>query len=466
MKKLNPSSNVPARTHGVHQIRAEGSPIDRQVLLPIEKYMHSESISGALLLVCAIAALVWANSPWSASYFALRETTISLQFGSFVLAMDLQHWINDGLMTLFFFVVALEIKRELIYGDLSEARKAALPIVAALGGMILPAAIYLALNIGAKGASGWGIPMATDIAFAMAILALLGKRVPSHLRIFLLTLAIVDDVGSILVIAVYYTQDFSMTGMGAAIATLGLMLAMRRMGLNSPLAYLFPAVIFWAAMLQSGVHATIAGVILGAITPAKSPGSKSAFIQSVQETLPDVYDSTDKRVSERSEVVLGRIEELARQTESPLGRPDRMVHPWVGYLVLPVFALVNAGVALSGEFVRQAFTSPVTLGVMGGLIAGKAVGVSGLSWLAVRLGWAELPEGVTWRHIFGAGLIGGVGFTVALFITELAFVDKLLIEQAKAGVLAASLIAVLGGYWFLRIASRGQTKNQPMGNES
>jgi NhaA family Na+:H+ antiporter len=228
---------------------------------------------------------------------------------------------------------------------------------------------------------------------------------------------------------------------------------------------LFPAVIFWAALLQSGVHATIAGVILGAITPAKSPGRKSAFVQSVQEALPNVYGPAEKGASERSEMVLGRIEELARQTESPLERLERMVHPWVAYLVMPVFALVNAGVALSGEFVRQAFTSPVTLGVMGGLIAGKAAGVSGLSWLAVRLGWASLPEGVTWRHLFGAGLIGGVGFTVALFITGLAFADKLLIEEAKAGVLAASLIAALSGYFFLRMSSHGQ-KSQPRGDES
>ncbi len=446
----------------MREVRAEGSSLNRQVLLPAERFIHSETISGALLLVCAIAALVWANSAWSQSYFALRDTPVSLQIGDFSLALDLQHWINDGLMAVFFFVVALEIKRELIYGDLSDARKAALPVAAALGGMILPAGLYFALNSGGQGAAGWGIPMATDIAFAVAILALLGRRVPSHLRIFLLTFAIADDVGSILVIAIFYTTHFSLPAMGVAVALLALMLAMRWLGFRSMLAYLFPAVLFWAAMLKSGVHATIAGVILGAITPAKSLGRKSTFVKTVRDILPDVHDSLDGEESERDEIILGRIEELARQTESPLERLERMVHPWTSYLVLPLFALVNAGVALSAEFVRQAFTSAVTWGVMAGLLAGKVVGVTGFAWLAVRLGWAALPGGVAWRHIVGAGLIGGVGFTVSLFITGLAFTDKVMVEEAKVGVLAASLIAGLAGYLFL-LVSRGQSQSEQRG---
>ena len=444
----------------MREVRAEGSPLNRQVLLPAERFIYSETISGALLLVCAIVALVWANSTWSQSYFALRGAPVSLQIGDFSLALDLQHWINDGLMAVFFFVVALEIKRELIYGDLSDRRKAALPVAAALGGMMFPAAIYFALNVGGKSAAGWGIPMATDIAFAVAILALLGRRVPSPLRIFLLTFAIADDVGSILVIAIYYTAHFSLPAMGVAVAVLGLMLAMRWLGFRSTLAYLFPAVLFWAALLKSGVHATIAGVILGAITPAKSPGCKSTFVETVRDILPDVRDSLDKEKSERDEVMLGRIEELARQTESPLERLERMVHPWTSYLVLPLFALVNAGVALSAEFVRQAFTSAVTWGVLAGLLVGKVAGVTGFSWLAVRLGWAALPGGVAWRHIVGAGLIGGVGFTVSLFITGLAFTDTVLVEEAKVGVLSASLIAGLAGYLFLLVVSREQKRSE------
>lgn len=426
----------------------------RHVLLPAERFIHSETISGALLLVCAIAALVWVNSPWSESYFAFRATPVAMQIGEFSISLDLQHWINDGLMAIFFFVVALEIKRELIHGDLSDARKAALPVAAALGGMLLPAGIYFAVNIGGAGAAGWGIPMATDIAFAVAILALLGKRVPSSLRLFLLTFAIADDVGSILVIAIYYTAHFSLPAMGLALAVLGLMLAMRWLGFRSTLAYLFPAVLFWVAMLKSGVHATVAGVVLGAITPVKSLGRKSTFVETVQKILPDLQDSLDNEKSEQDEVMLGRIEELARQTESPLERLERMVHPWTSYLVLPLFALMNAGVALSGEFVRQAFTSAVTWGVMVGLLAGKVAGVTGFSRLAVRLGWAALPGGVAWRHIVGAGLIGGVGFTVSLFITGLAFTDNVLVEEAKVGVLAASLIAGLAGYLFLLLMSR------------
>lgn len=438
----------------MREVRADGSPLNRQVLLPIERFIYSETISGALLIVCAIVALVWANSPWGQSYFALRDTPVSLRIGAFSVALDLQHWINDGLMAVFFFVVALEIKRELIYGDLSDARKAALPVAAALGGMILPAGIYFAVNFGEAGAAGWGIPMATDIAFAVAILALLGRRVPSPLRIFLLTFAIADDVGSILVIAVYYTAHFSLPAMGVAVTVLALILAMRWLGFRSTLAYLLPAVLFWAAMLKSGVHATVAGVILGAITPAKSLGRKSTFVETVRDMLPNVRDSLDKEESERDEVMLGRIEELTRQTESPLERMELMVHPWTSYLVLPSFALVNAGVAFSGEFVLQAFTSAVTWGVMAGLLAGKVVGVSGFAWVAVRLGWAALPGGVAWRHIVGAGLIGGVGFTVSLFITGLAFTDKVLVEEAKVGVLAASLIAGLAGYLFLLLMKR------------
>ena len=453
----------PPRTRGMREVRAEGSPLNRQVLLPAERFIYSETISGALLLVCAIAALVWANSPWSQTYFALRDTPVSLQIGAFSLALDLQHWINDGLMAVFFFVVALEIKRELIYGDLSDARKAALPVAAALGGMILPAGIYFAVNFGGAGAASWGIPMATDIAFAVAILALLGERVPLSLRLFLLTFAIADDVGSILVIAIYYTAHFSLPAMGVAVAVLGLMFLMRWLGFRSTLAYLLPAVLFWAAIFKSGVHATVAGVILGAITPAKSLGRKSTFVKTVREILPEVRDSLDKEKSERDEVMLGRIEELARQTESPLERLERKVHPWTSYLVLPVFALVNAGVAFSGEFVRQALASAATWGVMAGLLAGKVVGVTGFSWLAVRLGWAALPGGVAWRHIVGAGFIGGVGFTVSLFIAGLAFTDKVLVEEAKAGVLVASLIAGLAGYLFLLAVSREQKQSEQRG---
>ncbi len=454
-KPESSKTSGPARTRGMSEIRAGGSHLHRRALLPAERFIHSETISGALLVFCAIVALVWANSPGGQSYFALRDIPLSFQIGGFSVAMNLHHWINDGLMALFFFVVALEIKRELVFGDLSDPRKAALPLAAAVGGMIVPAGLYLALNFGGKGAAGWGIPMATDIAFAVAILALLGRRVPSQLRLFLLTFAIVDDVGSILVIAIYYTAHFSLPAMGLAIAVLGLMLAMRWLGFRSPLTYVLPGIMFWVAMLQSGVHATIAGVIIGAITPAKSSGRKSAFVEAVRETLPEVRDSLDPEDEERNEVMIGRIEELARQTESPLERLERMVHPWTSYLVLPFFALINAGVAFSGEFIRQASTSAVTLGVVLGLVVGKVVGVTGFAWLAVRLGWAALPGGVAWRHITGAGLIGGVGFTVSLFITGLAFSENLLIEEAKVGVLAASLIAAVGGYFFLLLTSRG-----------
>lgn len=296
MNEPEPSkTSGPPRTRGMHQVRAPDSPLSREVLLPAERFIYSETISGALLLACAIAALAWVNSPWSESYFALRNTPVSLHIGGFSLALDLQHWVNDGLMAIFFFVVALEIKRELIHGNLADPRKAALPVLAALGGMMLPAGIYFAVNFGGKGAAGWGIPMATDIAFAVVILALLGPRVPAGLRLFLLTFAIADDVGAILVIAIYYTAHFSLLAMGVAVAVLGVMLAMRWLGFSSPLAYLFPAALFWVAMHKSGVHPTIAAVILGAITPSKSPGNKRTFVQAVRKNLPAVRDALDNK---------------------------------------------------------------------------------------------------------------------------------------------------------------------------
>ena len=452
----------PPRTRGMRQIRADGSRFDRHILLPAERFIYNETISGSVLLVCAIIAMIWANSPWSDSYFALRDLPLSLSLGSFSLALDLQHWVNDGAMAIFFFVVSMEIKRELIYGELSEIRKAVLPVAAALGGMIFPAGIYLILNHGGKGEAGWGIPMATDIAFATAILALLGRNVPSGLRLFLLTFAIADDIGSILVIAIYYTAHLSHLAMEAAGAALVLILAIRWLGLRSALVYSILAASFWLAMHESGIHATVAGVILGFIVPAKSMSTRRSFVESMQGVLPNVRDSLDNKESARADVFLGRIEELARQTESPLRRMERMVQPWVTYLVLPVFALMNAGVALSSEFIRQAFASPVTLGVIFGLIIGKTLGVTGFSWIAVRLGWGALPAGVTWRHILGAGMIGGVGFTVALFITGLAFSGKTLAEEAKVGVITASFIAALLGYLYLRLFGRKRRHAEPL----
>ena len=441
---------IPPRSRGSTNVRATRSPVSRGLLLPVQQYIHNEVVGGVTLLIAALAALIWANSPWSEAYYRVHVLPLSISVGLFSIGEDLRHWVNDGLMAIFFFVVGLEIKRELVRGELSDARRAALPVAAALGGMALPALIYFSLNAGGEGAPGWGIPMATDIAFAMGVLAVLGRRIPSQLRIFLLALAIVDDIGAILVIAVFYAAHLSWVAIGAAVLLLALVKVMLAGGVRNTFSYLFVGLLFWLAVFQSGIHATIAGVALGAITPATRWFSRHGFTEAMQSRMQDLGEALDHEDQEKAEAVLGQIEELARETESPLDRLERTIHPWVSYLVLPLFALVNTGVALSGEMLRAAASSPVTIGVVGGLLLGKIVGIAGFSWLAVRGGVATLSKELRWSHLIGAGLLGGIGFTVSLFITDLAFSRSTLIDEAKVGILAASLIAGLGGYAWLR----------------
>jgi NhaA family Na+:H+ antiporter len=440
-----------SRSHGIREIRAEASPVSKKVALPAEKYIESETISGMVLLIMTALALAWANSPSSGSYFALLHTPIHVSIGSFAIREDLKHWINDGLMAIFFFVIALEVKRELLFGELAGWKKAALPVIAAVGGMVVPVAVFFAFTAGTPAMRGWGIPMATDIAFAVAVLALLGDRLPNALRVFLLAYAIVDDIGSILVIAIFYTGELSWPALGTAAALLAVILAMRFLGIRTTALYIVPALVFWAAMLKSGVHATIAGVLLGAITPARSDLRPHTFVKSADETLPKIRDALDKPDDEAREVFMGRIEELVRQTESPLERLERIVHPWVSFLILPMFALANAGVAISVETIRTALESPLTYGVLLGLLLGKPLGTCVFSLLAVKFGMATLPDQVHSRQLIGAGILGGVGFTVALFITELALDESTQADQAKLAVLSASAIAAIAGYPFLKM---------------
>ncbi|HJU06769.1 MAG TPA: Na+/H+ antiporter NhaA [Nitrospiraceae bacterium] len=444
---------IPPWSVGSQTIQAKRSPVSRTVLLPAQYFIHNEVVSGVTLLIAALAALAWANSPWHDSYHAFQETMITVGVGTFSVSEDLRHWINDGLMVVFFFVVGLEIKREFVRGELSDARKAALPIAAALGGMIVPVLIFLAVASG-DGSRGWGIPMATDIAFALGVLALLGKRIPPQLRIFLLALATVDDIGAILVIAVFYAGHLSLPALAAAGLLLGLLLAMRWGGMRNVAVYLVVVVLFWSAVLKSGVHATIGGVILGALTPAQAPFGQETFAASAGKRVDQFAEARRHGETERAEAVLGEIEELTRMTEAPLERLERIVHPWVSYLVLPLFALANAGMALSGSMLREAVASPVTLGVAGGLLIGKFAGIAGFSWFAVRAGIAALSKDVTWPHVVGVGILGGIGFTVSLFITGLAFEEAARRADAKVGILAASLVAGLVGYGWLRWATR------------
>jgi len=418
----------------------------------LERFVQSETSSSVLLFGATVVALVWANSPWSASYFALWKLPVQIGRRP-LLSMDLHHWIDDGLMVLFFLVVGLEIKREIVKGELSSFRQAALPIMAALGGMIIPAILYFTFNRSGPGARGWGIPMATDIGFAMGVLALLGKRIPSSLRVFMLALAIVDDVGAILVIAFFYTPKISLSALAVAGGLLALLvvISVRRAPVS---VYAVVGFFFWAAVLSSGVHATIAGVILGLIAPIKPKFRPEELAESAEPLLRNFRAQISSQEKSSAEATLSALDQLLRGTDSIAERLERSVHPWVCYLVLPLFALASAGVNLSTEKLKLAIASPIALGILLGLVLGKAVGITAFSFLAVQSKIAGMTEGLTWPGIAGVGILAGVGFTVALFISSLSFADDALVATAKVAVLVASLAAGLIGYFYLRFALR------------
>jgi NhaA family Na+:H+ antiporter len=422
----------------------------------LERFVHSETSGSALLFGATVVALVWANSPWSASYFALWKFPLKLGSRS-IFSMDLHHWIDDGLMVLFFLVVGLEIKREIVKGELSSSRQAALPIMAALGGMILPALLYFAFNRSGPGARGWGIPMATDIGFALGVLALLGKRIPPSLRVFMLALAIVDDVGAILVIAFFYTPQISLGALLTAGGLLALLVvvAMRRVSIS---IYVVVGFFFWAAVLSSGVHATIAGVILGLVAPIRPKFRPEELAESVEPLLRNFRTQILSQDKSSAEGTLTALDQLLSGTDSIAERLERNVHPWVCFLVLPLFALASAGVSLSTEQLKMAFWSPIALGIFLGLVAGKAVGIVAFSFLAVQSKIATMAEGLTWPGIAGVGILAGVGFTVALFISGLSFGDDISIATAKVAVFAASLAAGTIGYFYLRFALKATSR--------
>ncbi|MGI8927218.1 MAG: Na+/H+ antiporter NhaA [Tepidiformaceae bacterium] len=432
-------------------LTARPTAVARRLLGPVQAFVSTEASGGILLLAAALVALAWANSPWDGSYADLWHAGLEFDFAAFAIRDTLGHLVNDGLMAIFFFVVGLEIKRELVRGELRTRRQAALPVVAALGGMAVPALIYAAWNAGGSGASGWGIPMATDIAFALGVLALLGPRIPFGLKVFLLALAIVDDLGAIVVIALFYTGDISLEALGWAAAVLALIVALNRAGVRGATFYVIPAFFFWAAFFESGIHATLAGVVLAFLVPSRPHAAATSFEPEAATLLEQLRAAREAGDIGEAEAVLQRFEALARDTEAPLDSIERALHPWVSYLIVPVFALANAGVDVSGEAIGDAAGSAVSLGIASGLLLGKPAGILLFSWLAVRLGWATLPEGVTWRAVLGAGLLAGIGFTVSLFITNLAFEDTPgLFSEAKLGILAASAIAGVAGFLLLR----------------
>ncbi len=405
------------------------------------RFLAQEAASGVLLLIATAIALIWANSPWSESYHHLWETEVEFAIGSWMPflhddhGLSLELWVNDALMVMFFFVVGLEIKLELVVGDLREARVAALPAVAALGGMVIPAGLYLALNAGGPGVDGWGIPMATDIAFAVGVLALLGSRVPRKLKLFLLTLAIVDDIGAILVIAIFYTANLSFAWLSLAFAGLLAMAVMRRLRIWYVPVYVLVGIVVWYATFRSGVHATIAGVAIGLLTPAE-PLLGARRFEAFEDMLTG--DSVNPAGMRDANFRL-------RESVSVASRLIGVISPWTSFFVIPIFALANAGIELSGDSISAALGSSVTLGVILGLVVGKPLGIWFATWLAVKGGLASLPDGVTLRHVLGAGAVAGIGFTVALFISGLAFTDAEIIDQSIIGILIASVLAAAVG---------------------
>lgn len=436
-------------------MRHRSSSITDRLIRPFQEFFHTEAASGMLLLLCAVVALAWANSPWGATYQALWETKLTIGPEGAALSKSLLHWINDGLMVLFFLLVGLEIKRELLVGELSSPRKAGLAIAGAIGGMVVPALLYLTLNAGGIGERGWGIPMATDIAFALGVLALLGRGLPIGLRVFLAALAIVDDLGAVLVIAVFYTAELSMGALLAAAIVWGLLWACNLLGVRQLWIYGVLGVVLWLAVLKSGVHATVAGVLLALTIPARRKIDGEAFLTQAQ-TLLEVFrksPGTGRLLSENQRDAVYSLQQACEHVEAPLTRLEHGLHGLVAYFVMPVFALANAGVALGGDS-GLSLTHSVTLGVVLGLLVGKPIGVLLTAWLAVRLRLAELPAGVTWGQLLGVGCLCGIGFTMALFIAGLAFPDPLLLDQAKVGILSASLLAGLLGWIFLARARK------------
>lgn len=423
------------------------------VTRPVERFLHVEAAGGIILLAAAAIALSWANSPWGDSYEHLWHTPISLGIGSWVVEHSLHFWINELLMTVFFLVVGLEIKRELVEGALSNIRRATLPIAAAIGGMLVPAIIYFALNPAAAAARGWGVPMATDIAFAVGVLTLLGNRIPAALRVLLLAIAIIDDIGAILVIALFYSTGFAVQGMALALAGLGLLFLLRQIGVRPGLAFALPILVIWVGLLRTGIHPTIAGVVVGLTAPVRSWFGKEGFVRVARNAVDD-FEERMQRGARDHELFepLTRLAIARREALSPALRVENELHPVVAYVVMPLFALANAGVNLQGlEFGEPAFAT-IIAGVFLGLVVGKPLGIMLASWLVVRAGLAVLPDGVTWRGLLVVGLVAGIGFTMAIFIAQLAFTEESLLGIAKLGVLVASALAGACGLVLGRIS--------------
>ena len=411
---------------------------------PIERFLHIEAASGILLIIAAATALIWANSPWAHSYEALWHTPFRIGLGDWTMERSLHFWINDLLMAVFFLVAGLEIKREMVHGALSDLKRAALPIAAAIGGMLVPATIYASLNVTGPGAHGWGVPMATDIAFAVGVLMLLGRRVPPALRVLLLAFAVIDDLGAILVIAVFYSSGLAVDGLMVALGGVFVMWLFGRMGVRPGVSLILPFLLIWGGLYRAGIHPTIAGVIMGLMTPAQAWYGPTGFLRTAQKALLKFEQRAE--AGDTGAALLEPLEEIgfaSREAVAPVVRLEHQLHSWVAYGIMPLFALANAGVAVGGIEFSEPGALAVASGVALGLLVGKPVGVLVFSWVAVRLRLCVLPQGVTWSGMLIVGITGAIGFTMAIFIAELAYGDPDLLAVAKLGVLAATAVAAI-----------------------
>ncbi|MBL3601511.1 MAG: Na+/H+ antiporter NhaA [gamma proteobacterium endosymbiont of Lamellibrachia anaximandri] len=425
-----------------------------RVLTPLEEFIHRQTTSGVLLMLCAVVALYVANSQWNEAYRHLLELPFTIGMPGFQLSKSLHHWINDGLMAMFFFVVGLELKREILVGELADPKQAVLPIVAAIGGMLVPVFFYISFNPEGHTLNGWGVPMATDIAFALGALALLGKRVPKNLLTFLVALAIVDDLGAVLVIALFYTETINIPALVIAAAMLGLLVSLNLGGIRRPLPYILLGIVLWIAMLKSGVHATLAGIFLAFTIPMRPKYDPDRFLSQINGMVEQI-----KRAYRREENIVindemrSRVRALGegvQLVQAPAQILERKMHLPSAYLVIPIFSLANAGIPIDWSSLGSIVTHPVSVGITAGLVLGKLIGIAGFSWVAVRFGWTSLPHGLNFKHIIGVALMGGIGFTMSIFIAELGFAhhaEDLL--MAKTGILLASALAGVSGFLWL-----------------
>ncbi len=425
-----------------------------KIATPFEHFLHAQTTTGFVLMFMTLVALIIANSPLYETYEHIIHMTIEFNVGSWKLSHSLHHWINDGLMAIFFFMVGLEIKREILVGELSNLKVALLPILSAIGGMVLPALIYAWFNHNTPYANGWGIPMATDIAFAISALVLLGKRVSPALVTFLVALAIVDDLGAVVVIALFYTQQIATTPLILAGVVFGMMIIMNRLGIRAVLPYILIGMVLWFFMLESGVHATIAGVLAALTIPSRPKIVPVAFDEEAQQILDEYKHypvATDHVMHEKQKALLQKLKEKVDDVLSPALRLENSLHLPVGLLIIPVFALANAAIVIDFGSVAQALSSSVALGVVSGLLLGKMVGIAGVAYVAIKMKIAQLPQGASMQQLIGVGALGGIGFTMSIFVSDLAFLgDEHAIFEAKIGILLASLIAGIFGYVWLR----------------